>query len=718
MSKKLTAWVLVVCLWCSIFSVPANAAGGYTEPGSDRMTNNWANPVKCHVVAGPGSDTTVLYSVLEGKKQSLAVDVFAESGKRKSHKSIAVPGTAWGGTVYRASDGCTYVITGNEGETAFFVLKFSAGWDLLGTCAIGKDESYTREAFEGGNSDIVLVDRYLIVHAARGRKDGHQSNTTFFIDSLTMKPLYISEAFGFSHVSHSFNQFVRCDGDRVIMIDHGDGYPRGVYMQSFRADIAEGELTAVDRCAAELFSFKGAQGNNYTGATVDGFEIGREANLVVGTSIPHDQFSSDEAFGAYKGCNNIFAVVVDKSLQSSQLKWLTAYEDTVRVRNLKMIRLSEEQFVLVYGIEKDGEAVSTAYRIVDSQGNVQKSGEVEKPFYCTSEPDFDNGKLVWCHYVESSLGHFLVRHCWNTDSGEYTVENLEAGLSSAVSEISSPYDYARRTYTVGQQTGLQVQVYSTVFAKDYPTAPAVWKSSNPDVVEVLEPESILSSAVTNRQYKRTETTIKTKRAGTATVTCSVGDKIWSARLKIGGGQSSADQTGKVTSIKLSGISKKLAAGKKVQLSAAVKPENAANKTLSWSSSNKKYATVDDSGKVALKKGGADKTVTITAKAMDGSRKKGTYKITIMKDAVKSVKIKKAPGSLRSGKSVTLKAQVKTTGKKANKGLKWKSSKSKYAKVSQKGVVKALKAGKGKIVTITAMATDGSGKKGSVKIKIK
>ena len=56
--------------------------------------------------------------------------------------------------------------------------------------------------------------------------------------------------------------------------------------------------------------------------------------------------------------------------------------------------------------------------------------------------------------------------------------------------------------------------------------------------------------------------------------------------------------------------------------------------------------------------------------------------------------------------------------KANKKIKWTSSNTKYATVSSTGVVKTKKAGKGKKVKITAKATDGSGKKKSVTIRIK
>ena len=175
---------------------------------------------------------------------------------------------------------------------------------------------------------------------------------------------------------------------------------------------------------------------------------------------------------------------------------------------------------------------------------------------------------------------------------------------------------------------------------------------------------------------------------------------------------------KVKALSITGISKKIAAGKKIQLKAAVIPSNAANPAVTWRSSNTKYATVTSKGKVTMKKAGIGKTVTITATATDGSRKKATYKIKIMKHAVKKVKITAQNKTVKAGKTLKLKATVTTTGKSANKTLKWTSSNTKYATVSKSGKVTAKKTGKRKTVTITAMATDGSGKKAKVKIKIK
>ncbi len=178
---------------------------------------------------------------------------------------------------------------------------------------------------------------------------------------------------------------------------------------------------------------------------------------------------------------------------------------------------------------------------------------------------------------------------------------------------------------------------------------------------------------------------------------------------------------KVTKVKITnGKSLKIAAGKKVDLKTTVAPKNASNKKVKWSISkkDKKYATVSAKGVVTTKKAGKGKTVTVTATAADGSKKKATVKISIMKNAVTKVTLKAKSKTLKVGKKVTVKATVRTNGKKANKKLAWKSSNTKYATVNSKGVVTARKAGKGKTVTITATATDGTGKKGKIKIKIK
>ena len=172
---------------------------------------------------------------------------------------------------------------------------------------------------------------------------------------------------------------------------------------------------------------------------------------------------------------------------------------------------------------------------------------------------------------------------------------------------------------------------------------------------------------------------------------------------------------KVKKIRLSGLSHKIAAGKKLTLKATISPSNATNKALQWKSSNTKVATISSKGVVTLKKNSGGKSVTITALSKDGSKVQGSFKITSMKGIVKKLKVT-APSKIKAGKSTKLKAVV-TASAGANKTLTFTSSNTKYMTVSSKGVAKALKAGKGKTVKITAAATDGSGRKATISVKV-
>lgn len=82
-----------------------------------------------------------------------------------------------------------------------------------------------------------------------------------------------------------------------------------------------------------------------------------------------------------------------------------------------------------------------------------------------------------------------------------------------------------------------------------------------------------------------------------------------------------------------------------------------------------------------------------------------------------VSLNKTSATLAYGKALTLKAKVSPAYASSAK-VTWKSSNTKYATVSSKGVVKAKKAGIGHTVTITATASDGSKKKAVCRIKLK
>lgn len=187
----------------------------------------------------------------------------------------------------------------------------------------------------------------------------------------------------------------------------------------------------------------------------------------------------------------------------------------------------------------------------------------------------------------------------------------------------------------------------------------------------------------------------------------------------GGADDTTNQTDvkeKVSKITISGISGKIAAGKKIKLTAKVMPSNASNRAVAWESSDSKIAAVNASGVVSVKKKAGGKSVTITAAARDGSGVKAVYRIKSMKGVVKKITLS-GKKTVKVNKTLKLKARVTAT-KKANKKLLWTSSNPNYASVDSSGKVKAKIAGKNKRVKITAMATDGSNKKKSITITIR
>ena len=159
-----------------------------------------------------------------------------------------------------------------------------------------------------------------------------------------------------------------------------------------------------------------------------------------------------------------------------------------------------------------------------------------------------------------------------------------------------------------------------------------------------------------------------------------------------------------------GAKYKLAAGKKMTLFADFITDTD-DQEVSFTSSKSSVVKVNENGVVKAGKKTGKAVITVTA--ADGTSRKVT--VQVMKKAVKKLAIKKGPRSLKKGKKLKLKVQAKPGKKLASDQYYWKTSSAKKATVSAKGIVKAKQKG---TVKITVYATDGSGKKASVKLQVK
>lgn len=177
-----------------------------------------------------------------------------------------------------------------------------------------------------------------------------------------------------------------------------------------------------------------------------------------------------------------------------------------------------------------------------------------------------------------------------------------------------------------------------------------------------------------------------------------------------------DEPVDVAKITITGITRKVAPGKRIALKANVFPANADNQDVTWSirSADKKYATVNSKGVVSVKKSAKGRKIVVMATSDEDDSIQAVYKITVMKQAVKKVKLIAKTKKIKVKKSTTIKA-VLSPSKGISKEVSWTSSNPKIATVNAKGKVTGIKKGK---VKITATAKDGSGRKAKITIKVK
>ncbi|HIU70937.1 MAG TPA: Ig domain-containing protein [Candidatus Enterosoma merdigallinarum] len=133
--------------------------------------------------------------------------------------------------------------------------------------------------------------------------------------------------------------------------------------------------------------------------------------------------------------------------------------------------------------------------------------------------------------------------------------------------------------------------------------------------------------------------------------------------------------------------------KKIEVT-AIKPENAADKTVTWGSADEKVASVDENGNVT---GVAPGTTTITAKVGLAS---ATCNVTVTDSAipVTSVSLDKKSIELHVGDKGEQLAATISPENATDKTVSWSSSDATVAKVDQNGFVTPVKEG---TATITA-----------------
>lgn len=208
-----------------------------------------------------------------------------------------------------------------------------------------------------------------------------------------------------------------------------------------------------------------------------------------------------------------------------------------------------------------------------------------------------------------------------------------------------------------------------------------WKSSDTSIAKVSSSGKITAKKKTGSTW--------------ITVTISNGTVTDTKKIKV------RVYAVKTTSVSVKTTSLTLKKGKKKTLSVVVKPSDSTQE-VTYSSADKKVASVTAKGVVAAKKAG---TTKITVKS--GS-KKATVTIKVPKTKTEKITNLKSVITMKAGKTKALKPKLYPTD--SDEKITYKSSNKKVAAVSSKGKITAKKKG-----TTTVTVSSGSV---SVKIRVK
>ena len=227
--------------------------------------------------------------------------------------------------------------------------------------------------------------------------------------------------------------------------------------------------------------------------------------------------------------------------------------------------------------------------------------------------------------------------------------------------------------TLSLEAGKTATLSVTAAPADATTKNVTWKSSNTSVATV-------DNGVVTAVKKGTATITATAPSG-KTATCKV--TVTAAPVE-------------VTGITLSKTSITLVEGDTRRLTATVKPSDATNDSVSWSSSNTSVATVSSGGTVTARPAG---TAPITATTSNG--KTATCKVTVTPEVeVTSVSVSPSSVTLEAGQQKTLSVSLYPSDA-TDDSVEWTSSDTSVATVSSSGTVTAVAPGTARITATAA-----------------
>ena len=372
---------------------------------NDQDYVQWSDTVKSYLtVCDNGNYMRVQSGAIEGK---LLVEYYSSDFEPLSTKLIDNELPIFG--AFYDSGNNYYVLSGqenpkqNDSLEVFRITKYDKNWNKIKSC--GLYGANTTVPFDAGSARMTHSGDHLLVrtcHEMYKSSDGnnHQSNVTIEVDmpSMTITDSYTGIMnVDYGYVSHSFNQFIKTDGNHIVALDHGDAHPRSAVLVKYNSDFTTGKFfpsyfEQVSNIDVVTYPEYTSGHYNYTGAAIGGFDVSSSSYIVAQSTVDLDYINTSET-------RNVYVSAVSKDLSTNKLNKITSYaEGTDSASAPQLVKINNNSFLLLWARDTKVSCVK-----LNADGTVNGSIHTFEGSLSDCQPVVKNGRAVWYVYDKNNV---------------------------------------------------------------------------------------------------------------------------------------------------------------------------------------------------------------------------------------------------------------------------------------------------------------------------
>ena len=372
---------------------------------NDQDYVQWSDTVKSYLtVCDNGNYMRVQSGAIDGK---LLVEYYSPDFEPLSTKLIDNELPIFG--AFYDSGNNYYVLSGqenpkqNDSLEVFRITKYDKNWNKIKSC--GLYGANTTVPFDAGSARMAHSGDHLLVrtcHKMYKSSDGnnHQANVTIEVDmpSMTITDSYTGVMnVDYGYVSHSFNQFIKTDGNHIVALDHGDAHPRSAVLVKYNSDFTTGKFfpsyfEQVSNIDVVTYPEYTAGHYNYTGAAIGGFDVSSSSYIVAQSTVDLDYINTSET-------RNVYVSAVSKDLSTNKLNKITSYaEGTDSASAPQLVKINNNSFLLLWSRDTKVSCVK-----LNADGTVNGSIHTFEGSLSDCQPVIKNGRAVWYVYDKNNV---------------------------------------------------------------------------------------------------------------------------------------------------------------------------------------------------------------------------------------------------------------------------------------------------------------------------